>query len=84
MEQHSKKRKIKCEVVSDKMQKSCVGKIIHLVKHPVVGKYVKRTSKIMFHDELNEAKIGDQVLIEECSPKSANKAFKLVSIVKKV
>jgi small subunit ribosomal protein S17 len=84
MEQQSKKKRIKCEVVSDKMNKSRVGKTVRLVKHPEAGKYIKRTSKIMFHDEQNATKIGDNVLIEECNPRSARKSFRLVEIVQNI
>jgi small subunit ribosomal protein S17 len=83
MEQQKKKRKVRCEVVSDKMEKSRVGSFVSIVKHPIVGKYIKRTSKVMFHDELNESKMGDTVLLEECRPMSAKKSFRLLSVVNK-
>ncbi|MBI2602029.1 MAG: 30S ribosomal protein S17 [Deltaproteobacteria bacterium] len=70
-------------VTSDRMNKSRVGELVRTVKHPVFGKYIKRTSKFMFHDEKNESHIGDEVTITECAPKSANKSFQLVSIEKR-
>ena len=79
--ENKKTRKVKCEVVSDKMQKSRVGTLVRIVKHPVVGKYLKRTSRIMFHDELNQSRVGDTVLIEECRPMSSKKSYRLISIV---
>lgn len=73
----------RCVVVSDKMHKSRVGEIARLVKHPVVGKYVKRKSRVMFHDEKNSTSLGDEVLIREGAPRSKRKSFELVSILKK-
>lgn len=79
-----KKRKTRrCVVVSDRMDKSRVGADVRTIKHPVVGKYVKRTSRIMFHDEQNETSVGDEVLVAECAPKSAKKNFEFVSLVAK-
>jgi len=79
------KRKLKrCVVVSDRMTKSRVGEIVRTIKHPVFEKYIKRTSRIMFHDEQNMTRIGDEVLIAECAPMSARKSFELVSLVKRV
>lgn len=78
-----KVKKIGCVVVSDKMNKSRVGKIERVVKHPVVGKYIRKSTRIMFHDEENTTKIGDEVLVEECRPMSANKSFRLHSIRKR-
>lgn len=75
-------RNIRCIVVSDKMNKTRVAKVERKVKHPVVGKYIKKTTKYFFHDEENTTKIGDKVLIAQVVPISKNKAFKLVSIEK--
>ena len=74
------KRKVKCVVVSDKMLKTRVAKIERKIRHPLVGKYIKRTTKLFFHDEANETKVGDEVLVVETSPMSKNKCFKLLSI----
>lgn len=76
------KRLLRCIVSSDKMTKSRVGKAVRLVKHPLVGKYIKRTTKVMFHDEHNESKLGDEVLIYATRPRSAHKNFCLYSIVR--
>jgi small subunit ribosomal protein S17 len=51
------------------------------VKHPVVGKYITRTTKIMFHDETNQSHVGDEVMIRQTKPFSANKTFILESIL---
>ena len=73
---------IKCTVVSDKMNKSRVGLIERRVKHPKVGKYIKKSTKIMFHDELNSTKEGDIVLVQETKPFSKRKAFVLSQVVR--
>ena len=80
-EQKLKIRPIRCVVVSDKMAKSRVAKVERLVKDIHVGKYVKRSTRIMFHDEKNESKLGDTVLIKTCRPLSAKKRFELASVV---
>lgn len=68
-------------VVSDKMDKSVTVSVERRVKHPVYGKYIRRTTKIMAHDEANECKLGDVVAISECRPVSRNKAWRVVEIV---
>jgi small subunit ribosomal protein S17 len=72
---------IRCRVRSDKMNKSRVGVVERKVKHPVVGKYITRTTKVMFHDENNLSHIGDEVLIRQTKPISGQKTFVLDSIV---
>ena len=52
-------------------------------KHPLYGKYVKRSSKIAAHDENNECKIGDTVTISECRPLSKSKAYRLIEITER-
>ena len=52
------------------------------VKHKTVGKIIKRSSKISFHDELNKSGLGDKVKIKECRPHSKSKSWELVEIVK--
>ena len=70
-------------VTSAKMQKSIVVMVERLVKHPLYKKYIKRRSKFMAHDERNEAKEGDVVLIEETRPLSKRKRWRLVKILEK-
>jgi small subunit ribosomal protein S17 len=70
-------------VVSDKMDKSIVVAIERVVKHPIYGKYVKRTTKIHAHDETNECGAGDTVEIKECRPLSKTKSWTLVKIIEK-
>ncbi|GAD78799.1 30S ribosomal protein S17 [Vibrio ezurae] len=70
-------------VVSDKGDKSIVVAIERMVKHPIYGKFVKRTTKIHAHDENNECGLGDTVEIQECRPLSKTKSWTLVKVVKK-
>ncbi|WP_020406338.1 30S ribosomal protein S17 [Hahella ganghwensis] len=70
-------------VVSDKMDKSIVVLVERRVKHPIYGKYVKRSSKLHAHDEANECKIGDLVTVQEARPYSKTKTWKLVNIVER-
>lgn len=70
-------------VVSDKMEKSIVVTIERLVKHPLYGKYMKRTTKLHVHDENNECGIGDLVEIKECRPLSKTKSWTLVRVIEK-
>jgi small subunit ribosomal protein S17 len=71
------------KVISDKMRKSIVVAIERRVQHPIYKKYFKKTTKIMAHDEMNEAKIGDIVRIVETRPISKRKAWKLVEIIER-
>ena len=68
-------------VVSNKMNKSVVVSVERLVKHPVYGKFIRRTSKIVAHDEANQCQEGDIVAISECRPISRNKAWRVVEVV---
>jgi len=70
-------------VVSDKMDKSIVVAIERVVKHPIYGKFIKRTTKVHAHDETNECGFGDTVEIKECRPLSKTKSWTLVKIVEK-
>ena len=70
-------------VVSDKMEKSIVVLVERKMKHPIYGKFLKRTTKFMAHDEKNECRIGDRVRIMETRPLSKNKCWRLIEIVEK-
>jgi small subunit ribosomal protein S17 len=70
-------------VVSDKMDKSAVVMIERKVKHPIYGKFMKKSTKLHIHDEDNECGIGDIVQISECRPISKTKSWTLVKIVTK-
>jgi small subunit ribosomal protein S17 len=69
-------------VVSDSMEKTIVVRIDKSAKHPVYNRVISKSSKVMSHDEKKEAKVGDKVIIEETSPLSKNKRWRLVEIIK--
>ncbi|MRX28703.1 30S ribosomal protein S17 [Kangiella sp. HZ709] len=83
MSTESIQRTLQGKVVSDKMDKSITVLIERQVKHPLYGKFMKRSSKIHAHDEANECNMGDVVKVVECRPLSKTKSFKLVEIVTK-
>jgi small subunit ribosomal protein S17 len=68
------------KVVSDKMDKTITVLIERRVKHPIYGKFVKRSTKLHAHDEQNECQIGDTVSVRECRPLSKSKTWMLVSV----
>jgi small subunit ribosomal protein S17 len=70
-------------VVSNKMNKTISVEVERLVKHPRYGKYIRRTTKLLAHDETNESREGDTVQISECRPLSRNKSWRLVSVVER-
>ena len=82
MERNSRKERIG-KVVSNKMQKSITITIDRKVKHPIYGKFMNKTTKLMAHDEKNEAGIGDTVRIAETRPLSKSKRWRLVEIIEK-
>jgi len=71
------------KVVSNKMNKTIAVSIERLVKHPTYGKYIRRTTKVLVHDEQNEAKEGDLVAIRPCRPMSRRKSWLLVRVVER-
>lgn len=77
------KRTIKGVVISDKMEKTVVVRAVRLVKHPVFHKYVRKNVKYKVHDEKNESKTGDTVLIIEARPMSKEKRWRMLEILEK-
>ncbi|MBL7728234.1 MAG: 30S ribosomal protein S17 [Dinghuibacter sp.] len=71
-------------VVSNKMEKSITVAIERKVKHPIYGKFLKKTTKLHAHDEKNECSEGDIVRIMETRPLSKTKKWRLVEVVEKV
>jgi small subunit ribosomal protein S17 len=71
------------KVVSNKMEKSITIAVERKVKHPLYGKFMKKTTKLMAHDEKNECTIGDTVKVMETRPLSKNKCWRLVEIIEK-
>jgi len=70
-------------VVRDKMAKTVVVEVARLVMDPLYGKYLRRRSRFMAHDEKDECKVGDRVRIEECRPLSRHKRWIVKEIVEK-
>lgn len=86
IEQSAEDRKVRTligRVVSNKMEQSVAVVIERLVRHPVYGKYIRRRTKLLAHDETNNCKEGDRVAIVECRPISKRKSWKVVEIVQK-
>jgi small subunit ribosomal protein S17 len=71
------------QVVSNKMEKSIVVSVQRQVKHPIYGKFIRKTSKFMAHDANNECGIGDTVRIMETRPLSKRKRWRLVEIIER-
>jgi small subunit ribosomal protein S17 len=70
-------------VVSAKMDKSIVVAVKRKVKHPIYGKFINKTKKLMAHDEENTCNIGDTVRISETRPLSKNKSWRLIEIIER-
>ncbi len=70
-------------VVSNKMQKTIAVVVERLVKHPQYGKYIRRTTKLLAHDESNVSQQGDLVSIAECRPFSKRKSWRLVEVLRR-
>ncbi|NNC78376.1 MAG: 30S ribosomal protein S17 [Woeseiaceae bacterium] len=82
-EENKTQRTVVGRVVSDKMDKSVSVAIERMIKHPMYGKYIRRTSKVMAHDATNQCKTGDRVAISEVRPISKNKAWTVVNVVER-
>jgi small subunit ribosomal protein S17 len=70
-------------VVSHKMQKTIAVEIERLIKHPTYGKYIRRTTKLLAHDEQGTSREGDLVIITPCRPLSRRKSWRLLEVVQK-
>ena len=82
-EENKTQRTVVGRVVSNKMDKTVSVAIERLVKHPVYGKYIRRTTKVLAHDAANECSAGDRVAISECKPVSKNKSWAVVDVVER-
>ncbi|MCY4143375.1 MAG: 30S ribosomal protein S17 [Gammaproteobacteria bacterium] len=71
-------------VVADRSDKTIAVRVDRRVRHPLYQKIIGRSSKLQVHDEANEAKIGDRVVIEECRPLSKTKSWRLASVEESV
>jgi len=79
----SVRRRLTGKVVSDKMDKTVTVLVERKVKHPMYGKFVKKSTKYHAHDEGNECHVGDTVQIEEGSPKSKTKSWMVSKVIEK-
>jgi len=70
-------------VVSNKMQKTIAVEIERLIRHPTYGKYIRRTTKLLAHDENGASREGDLVIITPCRPLSRRKSWRLLEVVEK-
>lgn len=83
MSEQKSERTLMGRVVSNKMNKSITVLVERRVKHPVYGKYMRRSTKLHVHDENNDCNMGDKVTIKECRPLSKSKSWTLVSVVER-
>ena len=83
MEQPVQTRTTRKERIGDKMNKSILVGIQRQIKHPIYGKFIKKTTKLMAHDENDEAREGDTVRIVETRPLSKNKRWRLLEIIER-
>lgn len=82
-EQKVIKRTLTGKVISDKMDKTITVKVERQVKHPIYGKFIRRSTKVHAHDEANECKMGDTVTVIESRPLSKSKSWQLVEVVER-
>ncbi|MCW8825022.1 MAG: 30S ribosomal protein S17 [Gammaproteobacteria bacterium] len=82
-EENKVARTVTGRVVSDKMDRTITVLVERKVKHPLYGKFIKRSTKLHAHDENNECNTGDVVTIQQCRPISKSKSWKLVEITEK-
>jgi small subunit ribosomal protein S17 len=82
-EQESTNRTLVGLVTSDGMDKSITVSVERRVKHPVYGKYMRRSTKVHAHDETNECNVGDTVMVEQCRPLSKSKTWRLVKVLER-
>lgn len=82
MERNLRKERVG-QVVSSKMQKSITVAVDRKVKHPIYGKFVRKTTKLTAHDENNDCNVGDTVKVMETRPMSKNKRWRLVEIIER-
>ncbi len=83
MSEAANKRQLTGRVVSDKMNKTVTVLVERRVKHRLYGKFITHSSKHHAHDEANECKEGDLVMIEECRPIAKTKAWRVIKLVEK-
>ena len=82
-EQRKTQRALRVSVISAKMDRTATVLVERRVRHPVYGKYIRRSTKLHVHDPENTCRPGDVIAIEECRPISKTKSWRLVSVVKR-
>ena len=83
MSEQATNRTLQGRVISDRMDKSITVLVERRVKHPVYGKFMRRSTKVHAHDENNECRTGDLVTVEQCRPISKSKSWRLVGVVER-
>jgi small subunit ribosomal protein S17 len=83
MSEQNENRTLQGRVVSDKMDKTITVVVERKVKHPIYGKFVRRSTKVHAHDENNECVNGDVVVVEQCRPLSKSKTWRFVKLVER-
>ena len=81
MSRPTRRRTVEGTVVSDKMDKTVVVEVERRIAHKLYGKVLRRSSKFKAHDEENQCRMGDQVVLRECRPLSKQKAWRVVEIL---
>ena len=82
-EQTPSNRTLQGRVISDKMDKTITVLVERRVSHPIYGKFMRRSTKIHAHDEANEGRVGDFVMVEQCRPLSKTKSWRLVKVLER-
>ena len=83
VERETRQRERQGVVVSDKMEKTIVVEVASVKPHALYKKVVRRTTRLKAHDEANEARIGDKVLVRECRPLSKDKSWRLIQVLER-
>ena len=83
MSEQNDNRTLEGRVVSDKMDKTITVVIERKVKHPIYGKFIRRSTKVHAHDENNECMAGDVVVVEQCRPLSKSKTWRFVKLIER-
>jgi small subunit ribosomal protein S17 len=82
-EQQASNRTLQGRVISDKMDKTITVLVERQVQHPIYGKFIRRSTTVHAHDENNECRAGDMVVVEQCRPLSKTKTWRLVKVVER-
>ena len=77
------RRAVRGSVISARMDKSITVLVVRQFKHPLYKKYIRRSTRLHAHDESNNCKEGDTVLIEECRPLSKTKSWRVIQVIER-